>query len=156
MRNDKACVSDPNSFVTDPGSDVKILYSSKILPNGMIRLTPNGKESISEKINAQKGYTDINYIINRLMAGDNSMLREGAVYGDFTQVPKSLAESLQIIIDGQAKFDALPLDVKNKFNNNYYQWIMESGSVPWMEKMNIPIQKIVEEVKEEESAVSES
>lgn len=151
MRNKNAKVSDPNKFVTCAGSDIHVLYSSKLLPNGEIRLTESGKESISEKINAQKKFTDISYIVNRLAMGDTSVLRDGAIYGDFTTVPKSLAESLQIIIDGQSKFDQLPLEVKNKFDNNYYQWIMSSGSPEWMTKMGIPIEKIVEEVKESET-----
>lgn len=156
MRNKNAKISDPNKFITSPGSDEHILYSSKILPSGEIRLTESGKESISKKINAQKKFTDISYIVSRLQMGDTSVIRDGAIYGDFTQVPKSLAESLQIIMDGQAKFDELPLDIRNKFDNNYYQWIMQSGSVSWMEKMGIPLKEVVEEVKEESETVNES
>lgn len=148
MRNKNAKVSDPNKFYTTAGSDEHVLYSSKVLPTGEIILTPSGKESISEKINAEKKFTDISYITQRLMMGDTSVIRDGAVYGDFTQTPKSLAESLQIIIDGQRKFDMLPIEIKNKFDNSYYQWVMCSGSPDWMNKMGIPIEKIVEEVKE--------
>lgn len=156
MRNPKAKVSDPNKFTTCAGSDVHVTYNSKVLPNGEIRLSPSGKESISEKINAYKQYTDITFIANRLAMGDTSVLRDGAMYGDFTQTPKSLAESLQIIIEGQKKFDMLPLDVKNKFNNNYYQWIMQSGSMDWYSKMGVDIPKIIEEVKQEEVKTDES
>lgn len=155
MRNLNSKVRESKLFVTQSGSDVHILYSSKVLPNGQIRLTPSGKESITEKINAQKEFTDMSYIISRLMVGDTSVLRDGAVYGDFTVAPKSLAESLQIIIDGQQKFDALPLDVKNKFDNNYMKWIMQSGSVDWFNKMGLvkpveekPIDKPVEPIGE--------
>lgn len=155
MRNKNAKVSDPNKFVTAAGKDEHILYSSKVLPTGEIILTPSGKECISEKINAEKKFTDISYITQRLMMGDTSVIRDGAVYGDFTQTPKSLAESLQIIIDGQRKFDQLPIEVKNKFDNSYYQWIQSSGSPDWMNKMGIPIEKIIDEVKEND-VVNES
>lgn len=156
MRNPKAEVSDPNKFITSSGSDIHVIYNSKVLPNGEIRLTPSGKESISEKINACKQYTDITFIVNRLALGDTSVLRDGAMYGDFTQTPKSLAESLQIIIEGQKKFDMLPLDIKNKFNNNYYQWIMQSGSMDWYYNMGVDIPKIIEEVKQEVVKTDES
>lgn len=149
MRNKFSKLSDPNSFVTCSGSDVHLLYSSKILPSGEIRLTPCGKESISEKINAEKHFTDISYIVSRLQMGDTSVLRDGAMYGDFTKVPKTLAESLQVVIDGQRKFDQLPLEVKSKFNNSYYAWLSSSGSKEWLDAMGfVPPQK--EEVKKEE------
>lgn len=154
MRNKNAKVCDPNSFVTCPGCDEHILYSAKILPTGEIRLIPSGKESISEKINAEKHFTDISYIVSRLQMGDTSVLRDGAMYGDFTKVPKTLAESLQLVIDGQRKFDQLPLEVKNKFNNSYYAWISSSGSKEWLDAMGFaPAQKedVKEEVKSNES-----
>lgn len=155
MRNPNARVSDPQEFVTSSGSDIHILYSGKLMPNGEIKLSECGKESISDKIQAQVPFTDINYIINRLTMGDTSVLRDGAMYGDFTEVPKSLAEALEVIINGQKKFDELPVEIKNKFDNNYYAWIQQAGSIPWMEKMNIPIKKIVEEEKESDK-VNES
>lgn len=147
MRNPKAKVSDPNKFFTDPGSDIHILYNAKLLPNGEIRLTESGKESISEKINSWKETTDINYIIQRLIAGDTSVLRDGAVYGDFTETPKSLADAMQIMMDGEKKFYELPLDVRAKFDHNYYQWLMQAGSESWIEKMNIAPVEVKEEVE---------
>ena len=146
MRNPNSKVSDPNDFVTCPGSDEHILYSSKILPTGEIVLTPSGKESISEKINAQKEYTDINFIISRLTAGDTSVLRDGAIYGDFYRAPKSLAEAMQLQIDGERKFYELPLKVREQFDNNYRKWLMQCGTDDWCAKMGIAAA-----VKEEES-----
>ena len=154
MRNPNAKVSDPNIFATCPGEDEHILYASKIMPDGTIKLTPSGKESISEKINAEKEFTDISYIVSRLQAGDTSMLRDGAVYGDFTKAPSSLAEALQLKIDAETAFYALPKEVRAKFNNNVNLWIMEAGEDDWNEKMNI-IKEKVEEV-EKESEVVES
>lgn len=151
MRNSKAKISDPNKFITDPGSDEHILYSSKILPNGEIRLTECGKESISEKINAEKEFTDIHYIVSRLMMGDTSVLRDGAIYGDFTKQPKNLAEALQLRIDAEKAFYDLPVDIRNKFNNNLNQWIMDAGSEEWVKKMNI----VQEKVDEKESVVAD-
>lgn len=136
MRNKNAKVSDPNKFITSPGMDTKILYSSKILPTGEIVLTPCGKESMSERINAEKQFTDINYIMNRLRMGDTSVLKDGqAMYGDFTIAPKSLAESLQLIIDGERKFYQLPLEIRQKFNNSYNAWLMAAGTKEWSEIM---------------------
>lgn len=136
MRNKNAKVSDPNKFITNAGEDKKILYSSKVLPTGEIVLTPCGAESMSERINAEKQYTDINYIMNRLQMGDTSVLDDRqAMYGDYTTVPKSLAESLQLIIDGERKFYQLPLEVRQKFNNSYNAWLMAAGTKEWSKIM---------------------
>lgn len=137
MRNKNACVPKPDSVVSNPGSDIHVIYQGKVLPNGQIRLEEVGKESISQMINSFKDSTDITYIAQRLAMGDTSVLRDGAVYGDFTKTPKSLAESLQIIIDGEKKFNELPLDVRSSFDNSYYQFIMSAGSDSWIEKLGI-------------------
>jgi len=136
MRNKNAKVSDPNKFVSYAGEDKKILYSSKVLPTGEIVLTPSGAESMSEKINAEKQFTDINYIMSRLTMGDTSVLNDAqAMYGDFTVMPKSMAEALQLVIDGERKFYMLPLEIRQKFNNSYNAWLMASGTKEWSEIM---------------------
>lgn len=139
MRNKNAKVSDPNNFVTNPGSDIHDLYEGKLLPNGEIRLVPCGKESISEKINSFAQFTDIKYIMNRLNQGDTSVLRDPskAMYGDFTKVPKSLADALQLMLNAESRFNELPLDIRNKFNNSYLAWMQSAGSDAWFTNMGL-------------------
>lgn len=153
MRNKFAKVSDPNSFVTDPGSDIHYLYEGKLCPNGEIVLVPKGKESISEKINSFAQFTDIKYIMNRLNQGDTSVLRDGAMYGDFTKVPKSLADALQLMMNAEDRFNELPLIIRNKFNNSYLAWMQSAGSDAWFDNMGfVPVDDVVkEEVKSSES-----
>lgn len=147
MRIKTAKVSDPNSFVSNPGSDIHILYKSKINPKGEIILTEYGKESISEKINAQKEFTDMEYIRSRIAAGDMSVMKDPGVYADVTKLPKTLAESLQIRIDAEHAFYQLPVDVRNKFNNNFNLWLMEAGSNEWNDKMGF-VKEVEEKIEE--------
>lgn len=137
MRNKYAKVSDPSSFVTDPGSDIHIIYEGKLLENGQIRLIENGKESISQKINAEKMYTDINYIRTRLQMGDTSVIRSASevMYADLTKAPKTLADNLQIFINARSSFDNLDLETRNKFDNNYLKWLKDAGTPEWIESM---------------------
>lgn len=159
MRNKYAKVSDPSSFVTDPGSDIHIIYEGKLLENGQIRLIENGKESISKKINAEKMYTDINYIRSRLSMGDTSVVRPASqiMYADLTKAPKTLADNLQIFINARSNFDRLDLETKNKFDNNYLKWLQDAGTVEWIKTMekylpDLVIEKeTVSEVKSDES-----
>lgn len=148
MRNKNAKVSDPNSFVSCAGSDVHVLYSSRIMPDGSIKLTPCGKESISELINAQAKFTDISFIVNRLMAGDTSVIRNDSFYADLYEAPKSLAEAMQIQLDAERSFYNLPVDIREKFNNNYRLWIMDAGSEEWKSKMNIAANEVIEKESE--------
>lgn len=159
MRSKYAKVSDPNSFVSDPGSDIHILYDVKLLPSGDIRLIPNGKESISEKINAEKMFTDINYIRTRLQLGDTSVLRPASsiMYADLTKAPKNLAEHLQIFINARQSFDNLDLETRNKFDNNYLKWLQIAGTDEWIKMMDKYVSyRQTDDIKESEVVADES
>lgn len=157
MRNKNAKVSDPSSFVTDPGSDVHILYSGKLCPDGQIRLAECGKESISEKINAEKMFTDINYIRSRLVLGDTSVIRPASelMYADLTKAPKTLADHLQIFINARQSFDNLDLETRNKFDNNYLKWLQFAGTDEWLENMKDYIPRVESEVIKESEVVAD-
>lgn len=136
MRNKNAKVSDPNSFVTCAGSRVKTVYSSKVLPTGEIMLTPSGKEDIQDYINSFRETTDMSFILHELALGNTSVLNQKQMmYGDFTEVPESLAEAQQMLIDGEAAFYKLPLDVRQQFDNNFRNWLFTSGQPEWIKKM---------------------
>lgn len=137
MRNKNARVSDPNSFVTCAGSRTKTLYSSKVLPNGEIVLTPSGKEDVQDYINSFRESTDMSYILHQLALGNTSVLNQKQMmFGDFTEVPESLAEAQQMLIDGEEAFYKLPLDVRQQFDNNFRNWLFTSGQPDWMQKMS--------------------
>lgn len=136
MRNKFAEVSDPNSFVTDPGDPIHIIYSPKVLDDGSVVLFESGKENIQDLIDSYEDSCDISIIMKRLEMGDTSVLSQKVpMYGDFTQFPKTYAEALQRVIDAQNDFDRLPLDVRNSFENDYMRWLASAGSDDWLEKM---------------------
>lgn len=138
MRNKNAKFPDPNKFVTNPGSDVQILYDPKINKDGTISLIENGKESISQYINSFKEQTDISYILKKLELGDTSVLNQAkGMYGDFSEMPKTLAEVLQLKIDAENTFERLPVEVKQKFNNNFNLWFSSLGTEDWQQKMTL-------------------
>lgn len=153
MRNKNAKVSDPNSFITDPGSDIHVIYTGRLLDSGEIILTESGKESISEKINAEKEFTDMAYIRHRLEMGDMSVLRTDVNYGDYRDLPKDMREGLELVVNAERTFDTLPLDVKSKFNNSYLNWLKSAGTEDWNDKM---FPKTDEVVDEKENVVNES
>lgn len=138
MRNAKACVSDPNQFVTCSGSSVHIEYSAKVRPDGSIELVPSGKFDIKEMINSFRDTTDMSYILSRLAVGDQSVLNQKSpMFGDFTSMPKTYAESLQLVMDAKEKFYQLPLDLRNKFDNDFNKWFVTAGSENWIKSMGL-------------------
>lgn len=130
-----AAVSDPNEFVTCPGSEEHVIFSPKVKSDGTFSLVETGRESIKDKINSFREQTDIAYIIKRIQMGDTSVLRSDGAYGDFTHMPKTFAEALQLQIDGEKRFMQLPLDVRNQFDNDFRKWFASAGSDEWMSKM---------------------
>lgn len=154
MRNEKARVSDPKDFVTNPGNDEKVIYSSKVLDDGSIILTPSGKQNVKEYINSFVDQTDIAYIIRQLQLGDTSVLNSRTpMYDDFTGAPKDLRQAMQIMLDGERAFYDLPLDTRQKFDNDFRKWLVSAGSDDWAVKMFG--EKVVAGVADQETKDSE-
>lgn len=137
MRNKNAKVSNPNDFVTCPGDEIQILYSPVIAPDGSMDLVPSGKENVQDYINSFRDSCDMDWILSRLQLGDTSVLgMKFPLYGDFSAMPKTYAEVLQLVIDGQKDFEALPVDVRKEFDNDFSKWFATAGSGEWMSKMS--------------------
>jgi hypothetical protein len=139
-------------FACDPGSPIKIQYSAKVLPDGKIQLKESGKINLQDFINSFRDTCDINVIIRRLKNGDMSAMeafKASPFYGDTTQFPKTYSEFLQVYINAQNEFVNLPIDVKQKFNNDVNQFIAEIGKMEWFDKLGVVPEK-VEEVKSDE------
>lgn len=135
--NPYAILCDPNSFVTSSGDEYHIVYSSVINDDGTIDLVPSAKDSIQEYINSFAAQTDMHYILAQLKNGNTSVInRAPMMFGDFTDAPKSYAQALQMVIDGRAAFDALPLSVRSKFDNSFEKWFATAGSPDWVNAMS--------------------
>lgn len=110
MRNKFARVSDPNEYVSNPGSTIKVEYSPKVLSDGRIELKPSGKIDIKAMINSQRELTDINYIVKQIENGNYDVINPvEPFYGDSTKFPQTYAEVLQLRIDAEKSFYELPL-----------------------------------------------
>lgn len=125
-----------DAFRSCPGTAFVPDYKATSLGNGNFTLVKVGSTDLHAKILAEVPATDIHVIITRLNAGDNSVLRQDTpMYGDFTTLPKSTAEALQMVLDGQRAFDSLPLTVRDHFGHDFRKWFASAGSSDWMEVM---------------------
>ena len=139
MRNKNARVSDPHEFVTCPGSPDKILYKTKVLPDGTIDIQPSGKESIQAKIESFRPQTDMAYILKQMQIGNYEVLNGAhGSYGDFTAMPKTMAEAMQLRIDAEDAWYKLPVDIRAKFDHDLNKWLATAGTEEWKNIMMPP------------------
>lgn len=137
MRIKGAAVHDFNSFVTGSGSPVKDIFSPKVLKDGSIELVKTSEYSLQEYIESYRDQTDMSFIIQQLKAGNPSVLHvQNGMYGDFTNLPKSYAEVLQLNINAKKVFNDLPLDVKKAYEMDFNKWFADVGSDTWVKLMN--------------------
>lgn len=129
-------------------------YKKEVQKNGSVKAVVTGKTNIYEKIQASKDDCLVYNILDRFNAGDVSVLnaRHGE-YGDFSEAPKSLAESQQRLIDAENYFNTLPLDVRNEFNHSVLDFLnsVGDGSVTKRHAYFTP-PKVVEDALKQNSA----
>lgn len=144
----------------EPGSGMRILYTSKLQDDGTIDLVPSGKEDLYASIQSHKDSCDIHVLLARYNNGDpDALSRAQGAYGDFSNIPKTYAELLNSMIAGETYFNSLPVEIRAKFGHSFQQFMMSMDDMPgWLEKMGIVSDQPVaepasasEEVKDNES-----
>ena len=142
-----------NSFVSEKGSPIHDIYSPVVEKDGTISLIKSGEENTDDIIQSYLESTDISIIMENVKNGDLSGLNVArGMYGDFTNMPKTYAELLQLQIDAKNTFDKLPNDVRMKFDNDVNVFLASAGDKEWFEKLGA-IEK--EEIKEEREVKEE-
>lgn len=100
-----------------PGSGMKDTYKMYVDEDGKRELRKSGEYNLYAEIQSYKDSVSIDYILARFMNGDESALsRAQGIYGDFTEVPRTLAELQQRVIDAEDLFNSLPLNIKEQYN----------------------------------------
>lgn len=138
MRNPTARVPDFSGFFSHPGETEHIIYAPSFAADGTIVLSASDVVDIKKEINSYRDQTDMSYILSRLMMGDDSVLTSKVpMYGDFTQFPRTYAEMLQLVQSGEDAFNALPADIRLKFDNDRCKWFASIGTDDWFNSMGI-------------------
>lgn len=112
------------------GSSEKILYRAQVDKYGAVELIEAGKEDIYEFIQSHKDGVDIHVLLQRFQNGDASVFsRVQGTYGDFTQVPKTYADMLNIVIAGEQYFNILPVEERAKYGHSFEKFIASMGAL---------------------------
>lgn len=154
-----------NRIAANPGSPVKVLYGGRYDANGRVVLEEKGKENLYDYIQSFRDSVDLNVILARFSNGDMDALSKAqGFYADVTDFPKTMADALNRINECEEMFKSLPLDVRQKFDCSFEQFLSQSGSEDWLEKMGMKPDAVVDQQRVEpvvvqevkEGAVSES
>lgn len=132
------------------------IYEMQFDKTGHKILKQSGKTNRYEKIQSHKEETLIENILKRATLDPSVLQQRIGQYGDFSQMPKSLAEFQNMAIGLEATFKSLPADVRSKFDNSVDKFIHDAGSKEWFDIVNPKqVEKVVETaVEAKESEVS--
>lgn len=132
---------DPHERVISPaGEAVKDEFVGRYNKDGVIELVPNGQTDMYSFIQSHADSVDIYVLLNRYKNGDVAALeRVQAVYADVTNMPRNMAELLNLVADGERTFMGLDVNVREQFNNSISEWLASAGSPEWFSKMGLAV-----------------
>lgn len=105
--------------LSNVGSGMKDIYKMHVDDDGKRELCKSGQYNLYAEIQSYKDSVSIDYILSRFVNGDETALsRAQGIYGDFTEMPKTMAELQQRIIDAEDLFYQLPLDIRAQYNHS--------------------------------------
>lgn len=114
---------------TVPGSGMKDTYKMHVDADGKRELKKSGEYNLYADIQSYKDSVSIDYILSRFVNGDETALsRVQGIYGDFTEMPTTLAELQQRVIDAENLFNSLPLDIRAQYNHSASEFFAQLDS----------------------------
>ena len=120
------------------GSRVKQLYAGRFDANGRVVLEEKGTEDLYAYIQSFADSVDINVILARFANGDTEALsRAQGFYDDVTDFPTNMADALNSINKAEEMFKSLPLEVRQRFDCSFEQFLSQSGTEDWLQKMGM-------------------
>lgn len=144
--------NDSRKFVSCSGDRYHEDFVGKVDENGDVVLVSVGKTDIYQEIQSHALEADINVLIKRAQAGDLSVFKS-AVFGDFTEMPQSYSEILNVVIGAEREFNHLPIDIKAKFDNDFHKYLATAGSKEWFTK--VTGEEFKEDIKSSQAAAAD-
>lgn len=139
---------DHDRVIQPAGSRIKRIYASVFDEKGHLSLQECGKESFYDYIQSFKDSVDIHVLLKRFANGEVDVLNkvQGA-YGDFTEMPKTYAEMLNIVNRGESFFNELPVETRAKFDHNFAVFLSSMDQPGFLENLGLS-KKQIEQVEE--------
>lgn len=139
----------PERFYSNVGSPIRTTYSASYDDKGRIRLEESGTENLYDYIQSFAESCDIHVLLKRFANGETDVLsRVQGFYADVTELPKTYADMLNRLNEGEAFFKELPVDVRSKFGHSYSEFLASIGTPEFfdafgMSKPETPVDPVV-------------
>lgn len=142
------------------GSPEKVTYGASYDEDGRIVLEEKGRENLYDYIQSFRDSCDIHVLLKRYANGEVDVLSKvQGSYGDFTEMPKTYAELLNKINEGEMFFNSLPVETRAKFGHSFTQFMASLDSPDLYEmltgKKSVSEEPVVEEPVVENPVVKE-
>ena len=137
--------SDRKRINIEPGTGIKKEYTLQVKDNELT-LVETGQTDFYAYIQSHADSVDIHKILERCaLLDDYSMLnRMPAQFMDVTEMPKSLAEAFEMTKNAENMFMRFPTDLKEKYNNNFLEFLADLGS----DHFNDNVRSFLDSIKE--------
>lgn len=118
------------------GTPEKTVYAGEYDDEGKFSVKPVGKVNLYEEIQMYRDSCDINSILERYSAGDDSVLeRTNGFFADFSAFPDNYAGVFNLIENCRTFFDKLPASVKEKYDNNFETFMASAEAEDFLPKI---------------------
>lgn len=136
--------------VTRPGSGIRTTYELKFSSKtGALELFEKGKEDFQSQVESYAESCDLAVIIRRINAGETNLLTANmGAYGDFTFLPETQQEIMQLRIDAKNTWSNLSDDQKSLFGD-FETFAETAGSDEWYKNLGVEMKEESEVVKED-------
>lgn len=113
----------------EPGSGIKDEFQLRVV-DGTKTLVKTGQSNLYEYIQSHADSVDIHKILERcaMMDDYSPLMRMPAQFMDVTEMPKNLAEAYAAVMDAENFFNRMPTDIKEKYDNNFIQFLQDLGT----------------------------
>ena len=127
----------PKRIPNNPGNIMEPQYKERYDEDGRPYLEQVGEVNTYEKIQSYKDEVDPMSILARYEAGDTTIMANPGWYIDTSKMPTNYIEWRNLMNEQKEKFETLPLEIRNRFGNNFNAWAATAGEPEWIEKMGI-------------------
>lgn len=141
---------------SNPGCRDKITYSPVYDKSGSWHLEESGKVDFYSEIQSHADSVDIHVLLARYAAGDESaLMQRNGEFFDATDMPRTYAEFLNLRIEAEKNFYALPADVRAKFDHSLEKYMVQAGTPEWLSALGIDAKPAAEAAAADQPDVKE-
>lgn len=125
-------------FHSNLGSPIKEVYQGEFDDEGKFSVVKVGEINLYENIQSYKDSVDIDIILNRYACGDPMALEKvSGFFADVSALPNSYVGMFNLIEQTKEFFNNMPADFKEKFNNNFEEFIVSAEAMDFLPKISI-------------------